>query len=207
VCALVAGVVLLGSAPAYAQAGTQGPPPTQGSGSHEGFGIQVGGGPVFSNLTDTTGFNTENKTGWLVGLLMGGNRGGRVGVEADVLYGEKGAKINGNDFTVKVVDVPVMLKLNVGSGNVNSYSIFLQGGGFFDWQFDAKSSIGGVSLSSDTKGYEVGYVLGGGVEFLRISVQGRYYRGVRQISNDFNVGASNDVKTQAFAVLFAVRLN
>jgi hypothetical protein len=188
---MVAAVILLGSTPASAQ-------------QHEGFGVQIGGGPVFSNLTDTKGLNTDNKTGYLVGLLMGGNRGGRVGVEADVLYGEKGAKSGSDEFKVKVVDVPVMLKLNVGSGNVNSYSIFAQGGGFFDWQFSGK--VNDTDLT-DTNGFEVGYVLGGGVEFARVSVQARYYRGVRQIKKEFDVANSDGVKTQAFAVLFAFRLN
>ncbi len=92
---LVFGVLVsfaLGS-PAFAQApATQQPPPppqtsTQSSGA-EGFGIQIGGGPIFANFTDAQ--NLESKAGWLVGLLMGGNRGGTVGVEADVLLRSEG---------------------------------------------------------------------------------------------------------------------
>jgi hypothetical protein len=205
--ALAATALLAGSSTAFAQAGAQQAPPTQSSGSgfHEGFGVQVIGGPLFSNLTSAQGIDTSNKTGFLVGLAMGGNRGGRVGVEADVLYGQKGAKSGSDEFKQSVVDVPVMLKLNVGSGNVNSYSIFAQGGGFFDWQFGSK--INDVDIAGDTTGYEVGFVLGGGVEFARISVQGRYIRGLKQIDRNFDLGAANDSKTQAFAVLFAFRLN
>ena len=183
------------------QSGSQ----NSGSGRHEGFGIQLLGGVLFANLTDAQGLNTGNKTGWLVGLGLGGNRGGRLGVEADVLYGRKGATINGQDFDQHVVDVPVMLKVNVGSTHVNGLSVFVQGGGFFDWQFG--STLNNVDISQNTNGYEVGAVLGGGVEIKRLSVQGRYIRGLREIDKTFNLGASTDVKTQAFAILVGFRLN
>jgi hypothetical protein len=62
--------------------------------AQEGFGVQVGGGPIFSSFDDTAGLDFDTKAGWLAGLLMGGNRGGVLGVEADVLYGKKGAKLN-----------------------------------------------------------------------------------------------------------------
>lgn len=180
-------------------------PQNTGTGRHEGIGVQIIGGPLFANITDAVGLDTGSKTGWLVGLAMGGNRGGRVGVEADVLYGRKGATVDGQDFDQHIIDVPVMLKVNVGSTHVNSYSIFAQGGGFFDWQFN--STLNKVDISQDTDGFEVGAVVGAGVEVMRFSVQGRYIRGLREINKTFNLGSSTAVKTQAFAVLFAFRLN
>lgn len=200
-------LLALGATPALAQTPqTQQPPPparVTSSSSHEGFGVQIAGGPIFANLSDVS--NAKSKTGWLVGLAMGGNRGGTVGVEADVLYGQKGAKIGTADFDQRVVDVPVMLKLNFGSGSVNGASVFVSGGGFFDWQFNRK--INDVDISGDTSGYEVGWVAGAGVEVLRFSVQGRYIRGLKQISKNFDVANAQDVKTQAFLVLLAFRLN
>jgi len=44
----------------------------------------------------------------------------------------------------------------------------LLGGGFFDWQFNSK--LADVDISQDTDGHEVGFVLGGGVEFARLSL-------------------------------------
>lgn len=201
------GLLGLAALPAFAQApATQQPPPPPpraSGGSHEGFGIQLAGGPIFANLSDVT--NAKSKTGWLVGLAMGGNRGGTVGVEADMLYGQKGAKIGALDFDQRVVDVPVMVKLNFGSGNVNGASAFVNGGGFFDWQFNRK--INDVDIAGDTSGYEVGWVAGAGVEVVRFSIQGRYIRGLKQISKNFDVANAQDVKTQAFLILLAFRLN
>jgi len=138
---------------------------------------------------------------------MGGNRGGVLGVEADVLYGKKGAKLNipvvGTvDFEQQVIHVPVMLKVNAGSGSVNGPSVFAVGGGFFDWQFDSKQ---GSNPSKNTDGYEVGWVVGGGVEVLRFSVQARLMRGVKEISKD--LVSAQDSKSKGFVVLFAFRLN
>ena len=203
----VAAALAVGSSSAFAQApATQQPPPPPprgGTGPHEGFGIQLAGGPIFANLSDVT--NSTSKTGWLVGLAMGGNRGGTVGVEADVLYGQKGAKLSNGDFEQHIIDVPVMLKINGGSGNVNGLSVFGSGGGFFDWQFNRK--VNNVNIAGDTSGFEVGYVVGAGVEVVRFSVQGRYIRGLRQIGSDFDVAKSQSVKTTAFLILFAFRLN
>jgi hypothetical protein len=194
--AAAAGAILAGSPPAFAQAPS----------AHEGLGVQIAGGPLFSNLTDVKGLNTGNKTGWLAGLALGGNRGGTAGVEADILYGEKGATINSQDFTQYVIDVPVLLKINLGSSNVNGLSVFVSGGGYFDWLFNSK--LANVDVSHDTDGYEVGWLAGGGVEVLRFSVQARYIRGVREINRSLT--SSNpvgDAKGQTFLVLLAFRLN
>ena len=207
-------LLALSAAPASAQApATQQPPPpprVTSSSSADGFGIQLGGGPIFSSLDDAQGLDLKTKTGWLAGLLMGGNRGGTVGVEADVLYGEKGAKFSvpggaEQEFTQHVVHVPVMLKLNGGSGNANGLSVFGLGGGFFDWQFSSK--INDLDLAGDTSGYEVGWLVGGGVEVLRVSVQARYVKGVRQISKNFDVANSFESNSKAFVVLVAFLLN
>ena len=209
ILALFALLALATPALAQAPASQQPPPPPQraSSGPHEGFGIQLGGGPIFSSFDDTAGLDFDTKAGWLAGLLMGGNRGGVLGVEADVLYGKKGAKLNipvvGTvDFEQQVIHVPVMLKVNAGSGNVNGLSVFGVGGGFFDWQFDSKQ---GNNPSKNTDGYEVGWVVGGGVEVLRFSVQARMMRGVKEISKD--LVSAQDSKSKGFVVLFAFRLN
>jgi hypothetical protein len=207
VLALLVGLALSAS-PALAQAPQtqQPPPPPQraSTGPHEGFGIQLGGGPIFSSFDDVAGLQIDQKAGWVAGLLMGGNRGGTLGVEADVLYGQKGAKINNVDFDQKVVHVPVMLKINGGSGNVNGVSIFGLGGGYFDWLFSGKIN---QSPADTTNGFEVGWTAGGGVEVLRFSVQARYIKGLKAIDRNFNVANSQDSKSKSFVVLVAFRLN
>jgi hypothetical protein len=208
-CAAVLIVGVLGASPALAQnqggSGTPGGSNQQGGSSRqEGLGIQVVGGPLFSNLTETGGIDTSNKTGFLAGLSLGGNRGGRVGVGADILYGQRGAKIVGlGDFSQQVVHVPVMLKVNIGQRSANGVSVFGLGGGYFEWQFSGK--VGDVDVSNDTNGYELGYVFGGGVEVLRLSVQARYMHGLKAV--DKTLTSSTDSKSQAVAILVGIRIN
>jgi len=201
------GVVVLvaaGSTPAFAQDSSSG-------GNQEGFGAQVMGGLLFPSIsTDVARTGESAKTGWLVGFGLGGNRGGRVGVEADVLYGQRKSDVSRTgfattEFTQNVVDVPVMLKGNIGSTSRQGLSIFVQGGAYFDWLFSG--SLGSVDISNDTNGFEVGGVIGGGVEFVRVSVQGRYYFGLRDITQTFDVANSVNSKSKAFGIFAAFRLN
>jgi len=179
--------------------------------AQDGFGVQLGGGPIFASVDEAQGFDLSTKTGWLIGLLLGGNRGGVFGVEADLLYGEKGAKFHApgsstdQDFTQHVLHVPVMLKLNAGASSASGLRLFGVGGTYLDWQFSSK--INDLDISGDTNGFEVGWVLGGGIEALRFSLQGRYMKGVGQISKDFNILNALDSNSKAFVVLFGFRLN
>jgi hypothetical protein len=202
-CATVLIMGVLGASPVMAQG--QGGSTQQGeSDRQEGLGIQVVGGPAFSKLTDEEGFDTSNKTGFLAGLSLGGNRGGLIGVGADILYGQKGAHVVGfGDFSQQVVHVPVMLKVNLGQKSANGVSAFALGGGFFEWQFSGK--VGDLDISEDTDGYELGYVLGGGVEVLRFSVQARYMRGLKSVEKTLK--SSTDSNSQTLAILVGFRIN
>src|SRR4029450_10949640 len=86
-------LLALGATPALAQApaSQQPPPPPQraSTGPHEGFGIQLGGGPIFSSFDDTAGLDFETKAGWLAGLLMRGNPGRGARGQRRVLYWER----------------------------------------------------------------------------------------------------------------------
>lgn len=181
-----------------------------GTAAAQGPGVQLGGGPIFASLDDAQGLDLSTKTGWLVGLLLGGNRDGLFGVETDLLYGEKGAKFHvsggaDQDFTQRVLHVPVMLKLNAGASSASGLRLFGLGGTYLDWQFSSK--INDVDIAGDTNGFEVGWVLGGGIEALRFSLQARYVKGVGQISKDFDVASAFESDSKAFVVLFAFRVN
>jgi hypothetical protein len=202
-CAAVLMIGVLGASPVLAQSQT-GSSQQGESNRQEGLGVQVIGGPVFSKLGAEEGFDTSNKTGFLAGLSLGGNRGGRVGVGADILYGQKGSKIAGfDDFSEQVVHVPVMLKVNLGQRSANGVSAFALGGPYFEWQFSGK--VGDVDVSEDTNGYEFGYVFGGGIEVLRVSVQARYMHGLKAVDKTFET--TTDSKSEAIAILVGFRIN
>lgn len=205
---LVVTVLAVGVSSAFAQgAPAQAQQQPQNQPRHEGIGVFLLGGPLFGKLSDVESLDTDRKTGWLFGVGLGGNRPGAVGVEADILYGKRGETEKGTheDFDMHVVHVPVMARINVGSQSLNGVSGFGVIGPSIDWVF--KSTLGGVDISDDTAGFTVGLVVGGGVEITRFIVQGRYMRGLRAIDRTFNVGQSQKIKTEEFAILFGVRFN
>jgi hypothetical protein len=194
VAVLIVALVFFYGIPAFAQQG--------GSNRQEGIGVQVIGGPTVTSIADSES-GVKGASSFLVGLSFGGNRGGRVGVGADVLYGKQRLEFDGETFSQNVVHVPVMVKVNIGQRSASGASVFALGGGFFNWDFGGK--IAGIDLSEDTNGYEVGWTAGLGVEVLRMSIQARYIRSLRAIDKKFS--ESSESKGQAVALLFGVRLN
>jgi hypothetical protein len=51
----------------------------------------------------------------------------------------------------------------------------------------------------------VSLLFGGGIEFARIILEGRYEKGLRRINKSFNDFA--DIKKQSFTILFGLRFN
>ena len=197
--------VACGVAPALAQEPVQ-PAQNQSSSGGHGFGVQVLGGPLFSNYDDVAGLNFDQRIGYLIGMAFGGNRRGVVGVQADVLYGLKPVEIVGKGtFEQSVVHVPVMLKVNLGQASAHGFRAFLLGGGYMEWQFNGK--LQDVDLSDDTSGFEAGFTVGGGFEVLRLGIQVRYVRGLRGIDKTFDLSQTTETKSNCFLLLFGIRLN
>lgn len=198
--ALAAAVVLgvgLAAAPAHAQSGGK---------QDYGIGFGVKGGLLFSSLD--FGENDDflkNKTGFTGGLFIGGNRGGVLGVELDLLYAEKGAKTRSNDedFEIKVLQVPILLRLNAGTHSRAGINVYGLVGPAIDFRLDTK--FRGIDIVDSTEGYDVNLVFGGGIEITRFLAEVRYNHGLRNISK--NVSGSDEIKTRSVAALIGVRFN
>jgi hypothetical protein len=173
-----------------------------GSNRQEGIGVQVIGGPAITSSVDADS-SIKGASSFLVGLSFGGNRGGRVGVGADVLFGKQRLKIEDETFSQNVVHVPVMLKVNIGQRTASGLSVFALGGGFYNWEFGGK--VADIDVSEDTNGHELGWTAGVGVEVLRMSIQARYIRALRAFDKKFS--NSTESKGQEVALLFGFRLN
>jgi hypothetical protein len=171
----------------------------------EGIGVGLKGGLLFSSLD--FGRNDdflENRTGLIGGLFIGGNRGGLLGLEADIFYARKGSRLPTNrDLDLHMLEIPVLLRLNAGSRSLGGVSLYGLAGPAMD--FRLKSEFNGLDIVDFTEGYDVNLVLGGGVEITRFLAEVRYNHGLRNISKNFS--QSREIKTRAFAVLVGVRFN
>lgn len=205
------GMLAFGPAPALAQ-GVGGAP--MGSDErHEGIGIGVKGGPLFSDLTNEGSEDFfERRTGYQFGVFFGGNRPGLVGVMAEVNYGEKGG-VNPADsddhYDVRFVSVPVLLRVNAGSRSLSGISAYGIVGPQLDWLISQKIFFGDdeFDVSDDTEGFEASLVVGAGVEITRFIVEARYIHGLKALAKDFDFADAQDLKSKAFAILFGFRFN
>jgi hypothetical protein len=178
----------------------------QSSGRDPGVGVGVKGGLLFSTLDfgDNDDF-LANKTGFIGGLFIGGNRGGVLGVEADIFYAAKGASIDGTgeDYDIRYLEIPVLLRVNGGARSLSGVSLYGLVGPAMN--FRLKSEFGGIDIVDRTEGYDVDLVLGGGIELTRFLAEVRYNHGLRNISKNFS--ASDEIKTRSFALMIGVRFN
>jgi len=174
----------------------------------QGAGVGLKGGFLFSEI-DIGGENLgteqllENKAGWMAGIFFGGNRRGTAGIQGEVLYGKKGAKIDQSNLDIYLLEIPVLLRLNGGSRSLSGVNVYGLVGPSFDIRL--KSEIDGVDVNDNIESFDTSLVFGAGVEISRFILEGRYMRGLRNISKDFSV--SNEIKTRAWALLAGVRFN
>ncbi|MGE3511026.1 MAG: outer membrane beta-barrel protein [Vicinamibacterales bacterium] len=170
----------------------------------EGVGVGVKGGLLFSNLD--FGANDDflaNRTGLIGGLFVGGNRGGLLGVEADIFYARKGSKVGSADLDIHMLEIPVLLRVNAGSRSLGGVAVYGLAGPAID--FRLKSELDGIDIVDATEGYDVNLVIGGGIEITRFLAEVRYNHGLRNISKNF--AASDEIKTRSWALLIGVRFN
>ena len=207
---VVAALALPAAASAQAVAGSDNPSflvAGMAQGSNRGnrdHGVGVKGGLLFSSL-DSAGQSYKNNNGWEAGMFFGGNRNGTVGVMADVLYAKKGAKSGSTVLNNYYLEIPILLRVNIGSANKNSGAIIYGlGGPAFDILL--KSQLNGVDVKSSYESLDMGILVGAGVEVSRFLVEGRYNIGVKNIAKA-NSAASTDVKSKSFAVLAGLRFN
>jgi hypothetical protein len=172
---------------------------------HEGFGIGVKGGPLFSSLSvEDVDDLFETQTGFIGGLFMGGNRPGILGVGVDLLYARRGANIEGIDdrITMDYINVPVYMRINAGSSSLSGAIVYGTVG--LDLNFLLKSKLGGEDLTDDFQRADYGLAVGVGVEITRFLVEARYTQGIGNIAKDKDDPVT---KAKTFAVMAGFRFN
>lgn len=202
-----------------AQANTQTNQQTQyssrGAGGSGGFKIMGGLGMANISLTWPADTDPETKTlfdkykqsriGYNGGI--GVEMGGRIGLEIDVLYLQKGAQFKGTyeeegesttfDFNVLLeeISLPVMLKFHV-LDQAAGPDIYLMGGGEIAYVLGGKTTYSYTSAGETEKGSEkiekenlnqidYGAILGAGVGLkfggMQFFVEGRYHIGMSNL--------------------------
>lgn len=156
--------------------------------------LGVKAGANFATLTDAGNFS--NKTGFQAGVFAGIKFTDKVGVQADLLYSQQGAKFKGGDFDLSYVNIPIVLKYYLIQG------LNLQAGPQFGFMVDDKISkvFGEIRKAED---FDLSGVVGAGYDFpMGIRFDARYNFGLTDVSNIEGEKGKNSVVSLALGYSF-----
>jgi hypothetical protein len=171
--------------------------------SAQGIGIgaeAMAGFPSISNV-DTS---LSAKTSYGFGLWVGGNRNGAVGFVGEFIYLVKQEELG--DATAKHygLEIPTVFHINIGSRNKNGLLGYGVVGPVFT--INVKNTLTGGLVGSNFSSGDVGLMYGAGIEFARISIEGRVNQGFRTVT-DTGGGIFQDSKARSFELLGKIRFN
>ena len=167
----------------------------------QGVGIKFG--PTFATFSSEA-LDFKTRTGVHAGLFLGGSRDKVVGLQTEFNWLRKKTETPaGQQIKIDYFQVPVLLRLNAGSSSASGFAAY----GIVGPAIELKiaDDIEGVTVDDGFEGADVSLVFGGGIEIVRIIVEGRYEKGLRRINNSFSNFA--EIKKQAFTILFGFRFN
>jgi Outer membrane protein beta-barrel domain len=169
-----------------------------------GFGFGVKLGPLFTTFNQNN-VNFENRTGFIGGVFFGGNRPGLIGVQAEVLYAKKSAASGGVTTDLYYIQIPVLLRINIGTQSINKWAVYAVGGTALDIKLKGKQND--LDVSSNYESLDVDVVAGVGAEITRFIIEGRGMWGVRSVLKGDLANTQGDLKDKSFALLFGIRIN
>jgi hypothetical protein len=138
----------------------------------------------------------EMNTGTRIGLVAGGFAtiplGARFAVQPEGLFSQKGATLQdpGVDATITInyLEVPILAKYVLAQGDDRTFHVFGGPSIAFKLSAEASAEAGGetidVDTSDDVETIDFGVVLGGGLDFGRLTLDGRYTFGFSNLSGD-----------------------
>lgn len=147
-------------------------------------------------------FDLESRTGWGAGLWFGGNKNGLVGFTGELIYLDRKVDVDGLDFRTRAVEIPALLRLNIGSRSQNGLTVYAVGGPVFTWNL--KQTLADVELDDSFRSGDIGIMGGVGLEVFRIGIEGRGNWGQRSITID---GDFDEAKNFTFELVGKIRFN
>ena len=177
----------------------------------QGMRKGVRGGINFTT-TKTTGEDQNGAVDWQLRGVFGGfvtwRAASWIELQPEMLYAMKGAK--GEEFGIVAkllldyIEIPVLARISRGSTDARSW--YVVGGPSFGYLLRAKtradfgSSTEEIDVIDEVERFDLGVVAGGGIEFGRLVVDGRYIHGLSDIDKD----TTDDVKVTNRAVSVTV---
>jgi Outer membrane protein beta-barrel domain len=139
------------------------------------------GGVNFSTINNDD-LDATTTTGGVGGGYVSIGFGPNLSIEGQVLYTQKGAETDAGDLRQGYLQIPALLKFHFGSGEGTRLYIF--GGPALNWQWDCTVTTDvdeldceDVPFAGNPEDATFSGMLGLGVQFGRLGVEGRYETG------------------------------
>ena len=176
------------------------------------FGVKAG--VNFANLNfegEDADVNFDSRMGFVGGLFVVVPSNSPFALQAEALYSQKGAQFESEGFESKVrlnfLEVPVLARFSTPASNGSSFHVFAGPSFGFKLSAEAVDSFEGeeetTDLDDDVKSFDLGLVIGAGVEFGKFVIDGRYSWGMTDLNNDDTEDLK--VKTRTFSVMAGFR--
>lgn len=154
--------------------------------------------------------STNSMTGFHAGIISEFNLSENLVLQPGLLFSQKGAKISfgGSDYTdiYNYLDIPINLMYKI---NVDGAKILLFTGPSLSYALSGKEKVGDNSVDiefgsgdNQMRRFDLGFGIGGGLEFGSIQATANYNFGLANISNSTDAKLKNNVFSISVAYLF-----
>jgi hypothetical protein len=167
--------------------------------------IGVWNAGILGGVTSST-LSTANKTplkqawGAQAGVFADRGINHNVGVRIEALVSQRGAKneANANTMHLAYLDVPLMVRVGPTSTNATHFHAFtgLTPGFLLKTSTTTGGALAG-GISTDVKSFDLGWLIGAGVEQHAWSLDGRYTFGLLNVNN---VPTGVEYKNRSFSI-------
>jgi hypothetical protein len=164
------------------------PPPQAALPPEEQGGITLGvkGGLIFASLGNVDPFNNpiSHSLGTTFGVFVGSNPARTWTVVAELLYNRRSAEQTdnpANKLDLYSLEIPMLIRYNIGSPNPKTVRFYLVGGAAADLQL--KSQLAGQDISENYQGFNINAIGGGGADIAHFLIEVRGDWGLRSMTN------------------------
>jgi hypothetical protein len=171
--------------------------------AHAGIGLGLKAGANFAtqNASGVSAPDFKTKTGFLGGVYANVFFGKTIGIQPEVLFSQKGAKISDIDITnnITYIDIPILLRirfLKILDAHVGPQFGILASA-------TQEGMLGDEDFEDMLKNSEVSMVFGAGVNLpLRLNVTARYILGLTDITDVEDI----EIKNNTFQLTLGFRI-
>jgi hypothetical protein len=161
--------------------------------------------------SDNVSINGDGRAGFVGGFWVARDFNPRAGIQIEALLSQKGSEFNPGEididdasFKLTYIEIPALARINFPLAPT---TVRVLAGPTFAFHVNETIKFGGVELDADQvdlKTFEMGFALGGAVEYRKFIVDARYTWGLTDINGSDDVDEPS-AKNKTFSISFGYR--